>query len=70
VTLELLHLCPWCEEEVPERAWAAHQAGRDAARLACPRQDVAAVAAVAAATQAPGAGAYLARGTGLARLGW
>ena len=42
---ERLHLCVWCEQEVPDRDWPAHMAGRDAARLACPHQDVEAVRA-------------------------
>ena len=45
---ELLHLCPWCEQEVPERDWAAHGAGLDAQRLACPHQDLEAIVAARA----------------------
>jgi hypothetical protein len=63
-----LHLCPLCEQEIPDADWPDHETGRDANRLACPHQDVALVAASRAASATPAA--YLARGTGLSRLDW
>jgi hypothetical protein len=66
--LETLHWCLWCEQEVPDRDWPDHEAGRDADRLECPIQDLAAVVASRPASATPGR--YLASGTGLARLRW
>jgi hypothetical protein len=34
-------LCPTCELEIPPERYSIHLAGLDAARLECPRQDVA-----------------------------
>lgn len=36
--------CPYCDQVIPERDRAAHDAGTDRDRLDCPHQDLTAIA--------------------------